>query len=60
MKKPARTLKYFYTACKTQSDEWLVKNSQRTDGLFKKTEILIMKLVLKERLENENGDVQSL
>lgn len=60
MRKPARTLKWFYTACKTQSDEWLVKNSQRTDGLFKKTEVLIMRLVLRERLENKDGDVQSL
>ena len=60
MRKPARTLKWIYTACKTQSDEWLVKNSQRTDGLFKKTEVLIMRLVLRERLENKDGDVQSL
>ena len=43
------TTKWFYEACKTQSNEWLVNNSQRTDGLFHDWQMSLIRKVMKER-----------
>tara|TARA_Y100001937_G_scaffold28917_1_gene41770 strand:+ start:493 stop:798 length:306 start_codon:yes stop_codon:yes gene_type:complete len=43
------TEKWFYQACTTQSDDWLVNNSQTSNGLFHQWQKTIMRKVLTER-----------